>query len=126
MKNRAKCKKCESVIESFHPTDYVMCKCGEIAVDGGSAMFCYARDFTSFLRVDDQGNEVIVSVKEKATEDVKPLYKDEKPSKKELLSYLEEMIRGYENLPEHVKDGFTSNRDYESLLVLLLAILKAE
>lgn len=63
MKNRAKCKLCQSVIESFHATDHVMCKCGEVELNGGDAMFARANDFNNFLRVDEQGNEVLVSYK---------------------------------------------------------------
>lgn len=34
--NRAKCKKCDDVITSYHVHDFVKCKCGAIAVDGGT------------------------------------------------------------------------------------------
>ncbi len=54
MKNRAKCKKCHSVLESFHEFDYITCKCGEIAISGGNQKLeCYANDWSNFLRVDD-------------------------------------------------------------------------
>ena len=36
IKNSAKCKKCGDVIESKHRHDFVSCKCGAIAVDGGT------------------------------------------------------------------------------------------
>ena len=35
VRNRAKCKKCEKVIESLHRHDFKTCKCGAIFVDGG-------------------------------------------------------------------------------------------
>ena len=34
--NRAKCNKCGDIITSYHRHDYVPCKCGAIAVDGGT------------------------------------------------------------------------------------------
>ena len=34
-RNSAKCLKCGHEIESKHRHDYVSCKCGAIAVDGG-------------------------------------------------------------------------------------------
>ena len=34
-RNAAKCKICGDIIESKHVHDYVKCKCGAIAVDGG-------------------------------------------------------------------------------------------
>lgn len=33
--NKARCKKCDTVIVSTHVHDYVRCPCGAIAVDGG-------------------------------------------------------------------------------------------
>lgn len=33
--NKAKCLKCNSIIESKHVHDFVNCACGAIAVDGG-------------------------------------------------------------------------------------------
>ncbi len=35
LKNRIKCKKCNDIIESRHTHDFVECKCGACAVDGG-------------------------------------------------------------------------------------------
>lgn len=34
--NKARCKKCNDVIESKHQHDFVSCRCGEIFVDGGT------------------------------------------------------------------------------------------
>lgn len=35
VRNAARCRKCGDVIESKHRHDFVYCKCGAIAVDGG-------------------------------------------------------------------------------------------
>lgn len=35
IKNRARCKKCNTIIESIHRHDFVRCQCGACAVDGG-------------------------------------------------------------------------------------------
>jgi len=35
VRNMAKCDKCGDIIESKHRHDFVWCKCGSIAVDGG-------------------------------------------------------------------------------------------
>ena len=34
-RNRCQCDECKDIIESTHVHDYVTCKCGAIAVDGG-------------------------------------------------------------------------------------------
>jgi hypothetical protein len=122
MRNVAKCKLCKNVIESFHITDFVSCQCGEIAVDGGSDyMRCFAKDFNNFLRVDEQGNEIIVKVIEKE-EEGNPTQLAKKPTKKELVEMLNEMIRNIENLPSYAKTAPINHYDYCSLLILLSSI----
>lgn len=128
MKNKAKCKLCSSIIESYHSTDYVMCKCGEIIVDGGESMKCGAKNWDNFLRVDDEGNEIIVKVEDlNDKDDVKPLYNEnEKPSKKELIGMLDEMINNIEMLPDNAKLTGINHYDYCALMMLLSQILKSE
>ena len=36
VRNAARCRRCETVIESRHRHDFVWCKCGAIFVDGGT------------------------------------------------------------------------------------------
>lgn len=129
MKNRAKCKLCGSIIESFHRNDYVSCNCGEISIDGG-ADYCkaMAKDWKNFLRVDDKGNEIVVKVVEKndsQTDDVKPLYNDQKPSRDDMLKMLNEMIKNYEGLPDNAKGQPVTHYDMLSVLLLLSSILRA-
>lgn len=113
MKNKAKCKLCGDIIESFHASDLVVCSCGEISVDGGDAMRCSANDFNNFLRIDDKGNEVKVSVV--AKESV-PLKKEDK------LTILNDMISSFENLPEHGLQQHATNYDILSVLYLLKSL----
>lgn len=39
LRNSAKCRLCHDEIESKNRHDFVMCKCGEISVDGGNDYF---------------------------------------------------------------------------------------
>jgi len=123
MKNRAKCKLCKKVIESFHEFDYVSCSCGEISISGGSYKYeCYANDFSNFLRVDDENNEVIVKVENQIE-----MKKDEfkaMPTREELLKVLDEMISNIENLPKHVMSSPISHYDLCSALILISSIMK--
>jgi len=119
MKNRAKCKLCNSIIESFHQFDYVLCECGEIAVDGGNAMKCYATDFTNFMRVDDQGNEIVVTVQDSSD------LPTTKPTQKDLLKMLDEMIKSYERLPPKAMSNPVSNYDFCAALILIQSILES-
>lgn len=121
MKNRAKCKLCQSVIESYHSTDLVLCKCGEIEVDGGDAMRCRAQNWDNFLRVDDEGNEIVPKI---IGEGIKPLYNDEGPTKEDLLSMLEEMIKRIERMPQEALWSTVTHYDHWALLTIFLKILR--
>lgn len=131
MRNRAKCKLCGYVIESFAMMDFVSCHCGEISVDGGSTLYkAFARDFSNFLRVDDEGNEIIVTVKEK--EDIsspKPdhegILDNPKPTKNELIDMLDEMAKAIERLPQGAMLQPITHYDYASLILLLSSILRS-
>ena len=119
MRNRAKCKLCESIIESFLVNDYVTCKCGQIAISGGDEhFFCHADDFNNFMRVDDEGNTIVVHVKTK--EDNK------KPNKLELMDMLDTMIKNIETLPSYSKVSPINHYDFCSALIILSSILRAD
>lgn len=121
MRNRAKCKLCNDIIESLSRTNYVSCRCGEIAVDGGTEYYRVAyHNAENFLRVDDEGNEITVKIEEKNPAPV------EKPNKEELIAMLEEMAKNIENLPPHAMSAAISHYDLWSVLTLLTAILRAD
>ena len=121
MRNRAKCKLCDSVIESLSVNDMISCKCGEIDIWGGEDNFkCAAKNFQNFLRVDDENNEIIVQVKG-AIE-----YSSSKPNKKELLEMLDNMIKTYEALPPHAMQAPINHYDFASSLILLSSLFKAD
>jgi len=126
MRNRAKCKLCKKVIESFHATDYVECECGEISVDEGTCLRCSAKDWNNFLRIDENDNEILVSVRTDPSNFPKEeVEKKEKPDKKELIDALDNLVKAYENLPEHARFSAVTHEDLTSALFLIAAILKA-
>lgn len=128
MKNRAKCKLCNSTIESFHALDYVTCECGEISISGGNQEYAAsAKSWDNFLRVDDLGNEIIVTVKDPENEkkaDVKPLYKEEL-STEDKLKMLDEMIKSYERLPQHALEAHITGYDLTSALLLVRSLFSS-
>lgn len=132
MRNRAKCKLCQEIIESFHHYDFVSCKCGEISIDGGNDYHrALARDFANFLRVDDFDNEIIVKVVEnggekKEDEEKKGDDYPVKPTKGELLEQLQAMIDNIEKLPPHVLTLPINHYDHYSALLLISAILRSD
>jgi len=114
MKNRAKCRLCNSIIESFHAQDMVECTCGEIAVFGGPSLECAAKNWDNFRRVDDKGNEIVPKI-----DDVKQLDITPKSRKEELLDGLQGLIEGYERLPPYAMSEPVSNADLLGVLLLI-------
>lgn len=137
MRNRAKCKLCESVIESLDQYDYVTCKCGEIAVDGGQSYCrCMAKDWNNFLRIDDEGNVVIPKIiekgdKEKALDELTSDAQsrgeyDKKLTRADMLDMLRQQIKSLEELPPQAMTCFVTNYDLLSLMMLLSAIFSED
>ncbi len=126
MRNRAKCKLCNDIIESFHRHDYVTCKCGEISVDGGSDYHkCRAIDWTNFLRIDDDGNVFVPKVVDKTEEGQKFIPENvNKPTKQELIQALIDLSKSYEGLPIDALLTPVNHMDLGSLLVILAEILR--
>lgn len=127
MKNRAKCKLCQSIIESFHEDDYVECSCKEIAIWGGTSSYNLSYgDITNFLRVDDLGNEIIVKEGEEPNSDVKQLDNETKPTRKELIEMLDTMAKNIEDLPSYAKQTPCNQYDLLALISLVSLILKTK
>lgn len=125
MRNRAKCKLCKSVIESFSYEDYVGCECGEIAISGGEYKFqTFAKDYKNFLRVNDQEKESEVTLKD--DKDVNPLYMDGKVTKKVLIDMLDEMQKNIEKLPYGALSSPISHSDFSAFISLVSSIFKCD
>lgn len=134
MRNRAKCKLCTSVIESFTLADLVFCKCGEIAISGGlQELNTFFNDPTNFLRVDDDDNEILVKYVENPSESLSE--QPDEQSKTEEQTYptlslaqkidmLQELIKSYEKLPANAMTMPINYYDFVSLMTILLAIFK--
>lgn len=128
MRNRAKCKLCGDIIESFHRHDFVTCSCGEISIDGGGDFYkCSARSFENFLRVDDEGNEIIPKIVEKDPDilEVEPI-ETKNLSRKEKVSMLKYMADSIEKLPSNAMTLPITHYDHLSLIILLESILREE
>lgn len=127
MRNRAKCKLCGDVLESYHQHDLVSCKCGEISISGGNYEFlCSAKDFNNFLRIDDKDNTVSVKVVSKEDE---PKHEEESTpvvSKKEKIAMLERMAQDVERLPSEALSLPITHYDFYSALLLLSSILRED
>jgi predicted HAD superfamily phosphohydrolase len=114
MRNRAKCKACEAIIESLAHNDEVSCKCGQISVMGGDKLGCAALNWDNFLRVDDQGNVIVPEITVK-----KPL------TREELLSELDSLIDRIQDMPPQAMHIAINHYDFMSLLILLSLIFRS-
>ena len=114
MRNRAKCKLCDSILESFKKDDEVICKCGEISISGGTEIYlCSAKNWENFLRIDEEENEIVIKVENKNSDGSnKPI------TKKELLKLLREMIESRESMPQEAM--ITAINQYDILSILYL------
>lgn len=133
MRNRAKCKLCKAIIESFEKSDIVTCNCGHITIEGGDEFFgAYAVNFQNFLRIDDNGNEIIVEYKERidkpieVKESPQNVQDPSQPTKKELIDMLEGIIKSIERLPDHAMNLPINHYDFYSFAALVLSILRRD
>lgn len=125
MRNRAKCKLCGDIIESMHPTDYVTCKCGEIAVDGGLALRAMALNWQNFLRVNDDGTEMSVKYEDLTQSqnvDNKLENVPHKLTKEQIIFSIDQLLSTIEGLPQNAMTAPTTHYDLLSVLLLLKAI----
>lgn len=58
LRNAVRCKKCGQIIRSTHVHDYVKCKCGAIAVDGGSWYLKRSGDIANCEELSERYEEV--------------------------------------------------------------------
>lgn len=123
MKNIAKCLLCGSTIQSFHSSDYVLCECGEIAVDGGDAMRCFARDWKHFQRIDEKGHPFVPTIA-KEGESEKSDERSHITSKDDLMAVIDEMIKSYERLPSQALSSPATAADLLSILFLVKSICR--
>ncbi|MES2875413.1 MAG: hypothetical protein V4708_16940 [Bacteroidota bacterium] len=121
MRNRAKCKLCNTTIESFHDTDLQFCECKAIGIDGGNSSYkVYANDFAHVVRIDDNDKEVTVKEKLVIAEEVKPLSRDD------MLKELDMMCDEIDNLPQHAMQQPVNQYDFYRLCLLVRSILRAK
>ena len=126
MRNRAKCKLCNDVLESFIQGDYVTCSCGDVTI--GPHLYAEARDWATFVRVDDNDHEIPVQYQDKRQHQDQKINEDKethKPSREELIRMLDELVKSYDNLPQQAMNAPVSHADQLSLLMLVSSLFKS-
>lgn len=126
MRNRAKCKICNEVLESFTEGDFVTCTCKNITI--GPHLYAGARDWNTFVRVDDNNYEIHVKYEDKCKEKNEQIDEDEKANtltRVDFIAMIDEMIETYKNLPQHAMLSPVNHSDMLSLLMLISALFKS-
>jgi len=121
MRNRAKCRLCKSVVESFFDADVISCSCDEITVYGGEGMRCAAKNWANFIRLDDNDHEIIPTIKEAGQTETN----QKKISSIEILDAVNEMIKRYDELPQGAMQSPVTQYDHYSLLLLIKSCLNS-
>ena len=132
MRNRAKCKLCNQTIESLYPTDIQICECSEISVTGLLGR-CGAKNWDNFIRIDEEGNEIVPKIVEKGNEQEISISPNcntsdvqKKPTKKEMVEMLESMLKNIEQLPRQAMMTSINHYDFSSLILILCGIFQSE
>ena len=129
MRNRAKCKLCGSILESFHRYDYVSCKCDEIAISGGQdKLEVYYKNIDNLLRLDDEDNVIVVEENRNSDPEAShPIQGNtNKPTKKEKMEMLEAYVTNLENLPQNAMSTAVTHYDLYSLALLVSSLLRED
>lgn len=154
MRNRAKCRLCLEIIESFHENDYVSCQCDEIAISGGKVKYyTFAKDWSNFIRIDENDKELNVRIENENNtnaglsdegssgnssnlgfhgnsdleqSDIEmPGFHPERIKKEEALQMLDLMIKQIEELPEPAMRTYVNHYDLYSFMVLVNSLFRS-
>jgi hypothetical protein len=129
MRNRGKCKLCHTIIESFYMGHLDTCKCGAVSVFNGDGMDMAPFGSPHFLRVDEVGNEIVVSYKEKSSESGSHEEGDkpnEPRSRADLIKDFENAIEYINRAPQHEQLSFVTNVALCHYMRAIVNILKME
>ena len=116
MRNRAKCLKCQEIIEIIDNQGYVECKCKEIGV--GPDLYCAARNWENFMRVQENDEEIKVKYDDK---NHKNNENDPEPfTREEIVDMLKKKAEYFAKVPPQIP---VTHYDISELMLLLASVL---
>jgi len=102
-------------------SDVVICRCGEITLDGIDKKIYINKDISSYMEIDESGNEITSITKPgNIVSPEKP-----KPTKEELLAIFDDSIKAIEALPPQALNISVSQYDLYLVMCTISAIFKA-
>lgn len=153
MRNRAKCRQCSTIIESFHEFDYVECKCSRVGITGGTVKYrVLAYDFKDVIRIDDNDKEIEIKFEDNdennrndrpndENTDIDPIHDDmgnpsydnqsnlldnrQNTTREDLLKELGLMMDNIEGLPQHVMIQPVNHYDLYSFMLVVSSLFRA-
>lgn len=129
MRNRAKCKLCDDIIESVNTHDYMTCKCGEISIDGGNSSGYWrsrAANPENLIRLNDDDTVFIPKPKEIEEEAPPPAPIKKTRTRQDLLEELDEMTKHMDDLPPNALYAPLTHADLAMIINIIKLVLKAE
>ena len=122
MINRAKCKLCNKIIDITDKEGWSSCLCGEISINfSNGKKTAIIKHEGNLLEVDDEGNEIVLELKDALNSDMQDM-----PKKEDLIKLLDKMIKDCESLPPQAMSSFVSQYELMSLLMLLSSLFKSK
>lgn len=114
MRNRAKCKLCEEIIESLKG-ERVSCKCKQIEIEADETgeYIAHVYDWAHFLRVNDDGSEVPVKILD-----------DVKQPETDVLFEIEQRMKDFERLPWEAGLQPMTQTDMNVIHIFLVKIIQ--
>jgi hypothetical protein len=118
--HKIKCRLCHTIMQS-KDSDVVICRCGEITLDGIDKKIYINKDISSYMEIDESGNEITSITKPgNIVSPEKP-----KPTKEELLAIFDDSIKAIEALPPQALNISVSQYDLYLVMCTISAIFKA-
>lgn len=127
MRKRAKCKLCNTVVETKNNFDIWSCPCGEISIDRISGAFHanVKNDIDNLILVDNDGNEIIPKISSAIEDSEQTTHKIDKGGLEELLYILDKYAENLHNLPPEARQSPITHSDFGALITLLSSIFRA-
>jgi hypothetical protein len=122
--NKAKCLRCNDIVESKHMHDHAHCSCGNVSVCGGLINpMIRATDYSAVRGVDDA--EHPISSKSKDGEEYKDNKADKAITREELLERFESRLACLHRLPQIARYSNISVDELYSWLSDISTILRS-
>jgi len=111
---KSKCRLCSQILTGIRD-EIITCDCGEITLDGKRGVVLCKSATRNYVEIDENECEIVVDDIDR-----------EKMKRDKLIDMLDEMRKSYEGLPKDAMLQPINHYDMSSLLILLVALVRAD